>query len=215
MSSQVLVQHWPALLTVYTACLVAFTSPGPNFVAISSRAVEDRTAGIGAALGISVGTALWALFAATGITAVLSAQAGAARVVGVVGGAYLCWLGVKSLRSARAAPNLAATAVAGHSLLQSARTGLFIQLTNPKTALFWLALTSVAIKPHTPPGVIGLLVLGCLAIAIAWHVLLALVLSTGPSRAAYLRAKPVISVLFGLLFIGFGGRILLDAVLGA
>ena len=56
-------EYWADLLTVYVACLVAFTSPGPNFVAVTSYSVESR-AGYGVAIGISLGTAIWALFAA-------------------------------------------------------------------------------------------------------------------------------------------------------
>lgn len=209
-------EYLTSLLTVYIACFVAFASPGPNFMAVSSSALESKAAGIGTAIGISIGTALWALFAATGITALLKTVDRAAVYVSVVGGAYLCWLGYKSLRSAmvkahaQATPGAAGrTASFGHAI----RGGLIIQLTNPKSALFWLAVTTLAIKPGTPAPVIAALVLGCLAIAIVWHIMLALAFAAGPVRKVYLSYKPAISLLFGLFFLAFGSRIIIHTVL--
>jgi threonine efflux protein len=210
-------EYWPNLLSIFLALLVAFTSPGPNFMAVSSRAMENRLAGVGTAIGISLGTAAWALFAATGVTAILKTFQHATLLVGLVGGAYLCWLGFKSLRSAWLTWGTAvvATTVAGDRAvgLGSIRTGLVIQLTNPKTALFWLALTSLAIRPDTPAVVIGALTVGSFVIAAAWHVLLAMAFASGPVRQVYLSYKPAISSVFGLVFVGFGLRVI-HGVLG-
>lgn len=205
-----LFEYFPNLMSVYLACLVAFTSPGPNFVAVTSHAVESRKSGLGIATGISLGTALWALLAATGITALLTAYHHAALMVGLAGGSYLCWLGFKSIRSViqGAKFNASLKSVSGSiSALSSMRTGLLIQMTNPKTAVFWLAVTSLAIQPETPAEIVALLVIGCLIIALIWHSLLALAFSSGPIRDGYVRFKPVISTVFGVLFICLGLRI--------
>lgn len=206
--------HWPELLTVYIATFVAFTSPGPNFIAITSYSVQDRDAGVGVATGISFGTALWALLASTGITAFLTAFENASLTVSIIGGLYLCWLGYKSIRSALQNSKFNASLEQVNtdiSFLEAFRTGLLIQLTNPKTALFWLALTSAAIRPNTEPVVVATLVLGCLFIALLWHIALAYVFSTGPIRQAYINFKTVISSVFGVLFAGFGLRVLYNA----
>lgn len=199
--------YLPGLFAVYLAITVAFTSPGPNFLAIVSRSVENRSNGIFAALGISMGTGIWALFAATGITALLHANKEAAYILGFLGGMYLCWLGVKSLRSVRQKSTAKAyepTLAAASERLKSLRDGLLIQLTNPKSAIFWLSVTSLAVTPESPMLIIFLLVAGCLSIAVIWHLLLALVFSSGPARSSYLRIKPGISLIFGILFLIFG-----------
>lgn len=198
------------LLSVYIAIAIAFTSPEPNFLGIVSSAVQNRSNGVFVGLGISLGTGIWALFAATGITAILASYSNAAYVLGILGGLYLCWLGYKSLKSVRSAGEMKIEDGSQHIATEpiaSLRKGLLIQLTNPKTALFWLAITSLAISPGSPVIVIFLLVAGCLAIAIVWHVLLALVFSSGPARKSYLKLKPVISAVFGLLFLGLGLRL--------
>lgn len=216
MNINVLREYWPILSTVYLACLVAFTSPGPNFVAISSYSLENRISGLGVASGISVGTGLWALLAATGITAVLSTFQQASYFVSILGGLYLIWLGYKSISAvvqnkAKFTGNI--DKVNGHSsFFTSFRTGLAIQLTNPKTALFWLALTSTAIQPETPLIPIVALVIGCIAIALVWHISLAFVFSTGKIRDVYVGIKPIISCVFGVLFLWFGFKVLLNAL---
>ena len=174
--------HFPNLLTVYFAIAIAFTSPGPNFLGIVSSAVQNRSNGVFVGIGISLGTGIWALFATTGITVILAGYANAVYILGILGGTYLCWLGYKSLKSIRSAGEIkidGVTNLAQSEPIASLRKGLLIQLTNPKTALFWLAITSLAISPDSPEMVIFLLVMGCLVIAIVWHVLLALVFSSG------------------------------------
>jgi len=210
-------EYWPGLLTVYLACLVAFTSPGPNFVAITSYAVKNRAAGYGVAVGISVGTAIWALFAATGLTALVTTFRFVETVIGVAGGLYLLWLGYNAFKSVLARqtfqPNQIDTKDL-RSLAQSVLPGLAIQLSNPKTAMFWLALTSTVIQPGTPYMVIVLLVGGCLMLALLWHCLLAFAFSSGPLREAYIRYKPVFSLIFAVLFCGFGLSVFYSLVWG-
>ncbi len=210
-------EYWPELLTVYVACLVAFTSPGPNFVAITSYSVESRAAGYGVAIGISVGTAIWALFAATGLTAILSTFEIAATVISIAGGMYLLWLGYNAFKSVLAGQKFQPKNIDTKNiktLAKSIAPGLTIQLTNPKTALFWLALTSLVIRPNTPSVVIVFLVAGCFILAVVWHLLLAFAFSTGPLRKAYIKYKPIFSIVFGIVFIGYGLRIFYTVFLG-
>lgn len=199
--------YLPGLLAVYAAITVAFTSPGPNFLGVVSSAVQHRSNGIFVGLGVSLGTAIWALFATTGISAIIASHRTAAYVLGTVGGLYLCWLGYKSLQSIGKSGNLTindGAAAVPSQPFASLRKGLLIQLTNPKSLLFWLAITSLAVTPDSPAIVIFLLIFGCFVIAVIWHVFLALAFSSAPARKGYLKMKPAISFVFGLLFLGLG-----------
>jgi len=208
--------YLPGLLAVFAAISVAFMSPGPNFLGIVSSAVKHRSNGVFVGLGISFGTAVWAFFASTGVTAILMAYDNAAFVLGILGGVYLSWLGFKSLRDARTSKTMT-MAQEGEAVsskpFASLQKGMLIQLTNPKTAMFWLAVAPLAISPQTPWSIIAMLVLGCFTIAVVWHVLLALMFSSGPARSGYLRLKPTISVIFGILFIGLGLKLVYGSVI--
>ncbi|MGB2235617.1 MAG: LysE family translocator [Candidatus Puniceispirillum sp.] len=191
---ETIASYWPGLMTIYIASFLGFVSPGPNFVVITAHAVKNRRAGAATALGVSFGTAIWVMLTSTGMMTLLNAYEETTLMVGLVGGSYLCWLGVKSLRAIL--------------------TGLFIQMSNPKAALFWIALSSLAIKPHTPSIVIIAMIIGCYAISLSWHMVLALVFSTGSIRQTYISFKSVISAIFGTLFIGFGLKVIHSVIAG-
>lgn len=202
--------YLPSLLTVFGASFVAFMSPGPNFVGIVSSAVQSRFNGIIVAIGVSLGTTFWALMAVTGITALIAQYPGAAFIMQIVGGCYLTWLGIQSLRSTLKPRSPLVTSASGaETPLRSFTKGFLIQITNPKTAMFWLSMVSVVILPDTPAIIGALLVAGTTTIALAWHLLLAIAFSFGRTRDVYLKARTYISIVFGVAFIGLGVRLLL------
>jgi threonine/homoserine/homoserine lactone efflux protein len=202
--------YLPSLMTVFGASFIAFMSPGPNFVGIVSSAVQNRFNGIIVAIGVSLGTTFWAVMAVTGITTVITRYPGAALIMQIVGGCYLTWLGIKSLRSTLKPRSAFVTSVSGvETPFRSFTKGLLIQITNPKTAMFWLSMVSVVILPDTPIIIGVLLVVGTTAIALAWHLLLAVAFSFGRTRDVYLKARIYISIVFGIAFIALGLRLLL------
>ena len=210
--------YWPGLMTIYIASFLGFVSPGPNFVVITAHAVKNRRAGVATALGVSFGTAIWVMLTSTGMMTLLNAYEETTLMVGLVGGSYLCWLGVKSLRAALSGTKFSdefnKPSSSETSFLRAILTGLFIQMSNPKAALFWIALSSLAIKPQTPSLVIAAMVAGCFAISLSWHMVLALVFSTGSIRQTYISFKSVISAIFCTLFIGFGLKVIHSVIAG-
>jgi threonine/homoserine/homoserine lactone efflux protein len=208
-------EYMPDLLMAFGACLIAFLSPGPNFVGIVSSAVNRRISGIFAAIGVSLGTTIWAIMAVTGATALLTSYPNAAIVMQFLAGCYLIWLGLKSLRSATKKGNTAS--ISGEkieTIFQSFRKGLLIQLTNPKTALFWVSIISIVVKPGAPALVGVILIVGTTFIALVWHMTLALAFSAGPTRDLYLRGRRWISAGFGIVFTLLGLRLVLSNFLG-
>jgi threonine/homoserine/homoserine lactone efflux protein len=209
-----LAAYWPGLLSVFAASFVAFLSPGPNFVGIVSTTVTNRTNGLAVAVGCSLGTTFWALMAVTGLTALLALHPFATTVMQIVGGGYLMWLGLKSLRSSwrkGADPTLTAS-LTPESRWLSFRKGLLIQVTNPKTALFWLSMVSFIIEPETPAVVSLILVVGTTLIALSWHSVLAVAFAHPAVVRGYLARRRAISFVFGLAFLLLGGRLVGGAV---
>src|SRR5690349_11752906 len=82
--------------------VVIVITPGVDMALITRNALaHGRTAALATAFGVSTGIALWALAAAAGLAAVVAASAEAFTVIKLVGAAYLIYLGVQALRSAR------------------------------------------------------------------------------------------------------------------
>lgn len=206
--------YWPGLLSVFLAAFLAFMSPGPNFVGIVSTTVTSRANGLAVAVGCSLGTTFWALMAVTGVTALLAVDPVVGSYMQMIGGGYLIWLAWTSLRSAMSAasdPKLSG-ALADERRWASLRKGLLIQLTNPKTALFWLSMVTVVIEPGAPALVGVLLVTGTTLIALAWHSVLAVAFSQPAIVRGYLARRRWISFAFGTAFLLLGGRLVTGAV---
>lgn len=124
------------------------------------------------------------------------------------------WLGFKSLRSSRrkaADPTLTASKNP-EFLWASFRKGLLIQVTNPKTALFWLSMVSFVIQPKTPVVVMLILVVGTTLIALSWHSVLAVAFSHPAVVKGYVARRRAISFVFGVVFLLLGGRLVGGAV---
>src|SRR5690242_10855163 len=76
--------------------------PGPGMLYVLARSLADGTqAGIRSAAGTAVGGTVQVLAAAAGLSTLLMASSTAFDAVRIGGAAYLVWLGVQTLRSAR------------------------------------------------------------------------------------------------------------------
>jgi amino acid exporter len=67
---------------------------------VISSAVRSRLNGVFVAIGVSLGTALWATMAVSGMTALVAHYSYAGSIMQLTGGSYLVWLGIRSLLSA-------------------------------------------------------------------------------------------------------------------
>jgi threonine/homoserine/homoserine lactone efflux protein len=207
--------YWPSLLSVFAASFIAFLSPGPNFVGIVSSAVSNRLNGIFVAIGVRLGTAFWAMMAVTGVTTIINSYSNSSIIMQFIGGSYLIWLSVKSLKGAFVKKSsLKISEQAKETNLKCLQKGLLIQLTNPKTALFWLSMASFVIFHNTPVIVSFILVIGTTLIALSWHIILAVGFSISNVTEFYLKFRSHISLIFGIAFILLGSRLLLWNIAG-
>jgi hypothetical protein len=83
------------------AAIVVIT-PGVDMALVTRNALmHGRRAAVMTAFGINVGILFWVLAAALGLAAVVSTSATAFAAIKLAGAAYLVYLGVQALRSAR------------------------------------------------------------------------------------------------------------------
>ncbi|SFE59128.1 LysE family translocator [Alteribacillus iranensis] len=120
------------------AALTLLTIPGPSVLYVIARSVDQgRQAGMASVLGNAFGSALLAVAAALGLTAILASSEIAFHLVKYVGAAYLVYLGISRFFSKEEA----ATAVTAprERLSRIFTQGAIVAALNPKTALFFLA----------------------------------------------------------------------------
>jgi threonine/homoserine/homoserine lactone efflux protein len=127
---------YAAFVAVSLAVVVA---PGPDTLGVLSYgASRGRAAGIGYALGCALGCLTHTTWAAIGVAALIAASATAFSVLKCAGGIYLCYLGVKALRSS--GERLTGVEQADEAPFRSyVARGFLSNALNPKVALFFLA----------------------------------------------------------------------------
>jgi len=117
-----------ALFVLAAATLIV--TPGPDTLFVLSRGLEARELGLRAAGGVTLGILFHTALVVAGLAALYRSVPGAERAVTLVGGLYLCYLGIDSLRSA----GDDATPEEG-----GLRQGFLVNALNPQVALFFLA----------------------------------------------------------------------------
>ncbi|MFO1291641.1 MAG: LysE family translocator [Rubrivivax sp.] len=198
------------------AVLVLNATPGVDVLLTVSRTLAGGVrAGLAAALGISAGCALHALAAAFGLAALLALYPGALRAVQWAGAAYLLWLGLGMLRSARrplAAAAAEPAAAAARSAWADLRAGLLSNLLNPKVAFFFLAFLPQFVPADSPSRTASFLLLGAWFVAQSALFLLLLVALAARLRrlAAGDGARRWGNAAGGALFIGLALRLVRD-----
>ncbi|MHA7776766.1 LysE family translocator [Roseibium sp. M-1] len=190
------------LLLAWSAYGLGILSPGPNVLAVMGTSMEDgRRAGLTLAAGMVGGTLVWGTMTLLGLTALLAVYASALTVIKFAGAAYLLFLAWKSFRSAlRSMPDQAARAVMPGSTRHFFGRGLAIQLGNPKAALTWIAIMSLALRDGAPVWTGPAVVAGCLAISLAGHMVYALLFSAPPVARLYFSARRWIQGGLGFFF---------------
>lgn len=88
------------LITIAGAATVLAVTPGPETILTVRLSALRRKAGLIYSLGSATGMTVWMIAALTGISALLTTLPSALLVLKVVGGLYLCLLGVLAARQA-------------------------------------------------------------------------------------------------------------------
>ena len=200
------------LLTVAGIWAIAVATPGPNFFIVAQSALSgSRIAAFAAVAGVSTGTLIWGLAGWLGISALFAAAPTAYIILKLAGGAYLLFLGLRLLWSTRRPTNLDSGQAAASHVTSSAsyRLGLMTNLANPKSAIFVTSVfaTALPIDANWTEGLAAVAII--VTVSVGWYALVALVLAQPRISSAYLRARRIIDGVTGLIFAGFGMRLLL------
>ena len=136
---------WIVLLAFIPAALALNLTPGADMMFCLGQGVRSGPRSAWAAsAGISLGGMFHVFVAGMGLGAVIAAVPWAFDVIRWVGVAYLVFLAIKTMRGhASDVPEPQAVA-------RAFRTGLLVNLTNPKVILFVLAFVPQFVDPSRP-----------------------------------------------------------------
>ncbi len=142
------------------AALALNLTPGSdNLFCLGKGLSSGPKAGVVASLGIATGSLIHSLLAAFGLAALLIAHPLAFEVIRWVGVVYLIYLAIKAFRTPISSMETS-SAANSDSLLCIWREGIFVNLFNPKVAIFILAFIPQFIDPSLGSTVIQFLIFG-------------------------------------------------------
>jgi threonine/homoserine/homoserine lactone efflux protein len=189
---------------VFAAVLVVV--PGPDFAVVTRNALAaGRRRGAWAGVGVASSNAVQGVLAAVGLGALVVAAQPVFTAVKWAGVAYLFWLGVQALRSARRGnyPDQPAGG-SGGAAVAGWRQGFLSNITNPKVLVFYLAVLPQFLPAGPPLWELAALALTHAVLSLAY--LLLLVAGLHRVRVVLVR-RPVrrgLDAATGVALLGFG-----------
>lgn len=194
--------------------ILAQIAPGPNFVAVSGAALgRGFQPAFFITIGVAAATFVWGATTTLGLASLVALYPGTLTILRLIGGAYLAFMGYKGLRAAVFAGDSTISPNAMDlSLAQGFRRGFLINMTNPKSALAWAAITSFLLgSGFSSLATLCLAPLGALS-AFCVYVTYSFLFSRGTARRLYGRFTRIVDGAFGIAFGLFGGKLLKDGI---
>lgn len=191
-----------SLLSIFFIHLLALASPGPDFVYISQIAANYNKRSYSLAiLGVCSAIAIWALLAISGLSIIIEHTPIIYKLLLLLGGSYLIWLGISAVRSCFNKSQITATnTTKQHSFYIK---GLMTNLANPKSLAYFGSIFSVAVAHATPHTLLLMFILVVIE-SLIWFYLVATLFSTRWVANWYQKRLNKINFVCGVAFVLFG-----------
>ncbi|MEV0226237.1 LysE family translocator [Streptomyces sp. NPDC050704] len=205
------------------AQLIAFTGvaagmvamPGADFTVVVRNALVSRRAGIACGLGIVGALVVHATLAVAGVAAVLAAAPALFRALQMLGGAYVLYLGVRTLQVVRGPRTAEADGMPAVSGSRALRQGFVTNALNPKVTITFLSLLPQFVPDGSPamPRTL-LLALIVMALALVWFQAVALLVDRLGPWLRRPRTARAIEAVTGTALTVLGLGLVLEPLLG-
>jgi len=199
-----------SFLPTWLIFIVACISPGQNTVLMMSTGLGNTKAKtVLVASGLGIGGFTWSFISLLGITILLKQYPYLIKIIALIGGLYLMYLGIKTLMSTlnkNEKQETTASKLNFQSNFSALKIGLVTTFLNPKVALLWISLSPmIPIKTNE----IGLLSFYSIVIALIVFGIygsIGLLFSSKKTQAIYSNNAKLFNIIFGSLFslLGFG-----------
>jgi threonine/homoserine/homoserine lactone efflux protein len=199
-----------ALALILGAIALGAMSPGPSVIYVSRlAAAESRTVALSAALGMGLGSVVFAIAATVGLGTALHHMGGAFLVVKILGGTYLLYLGIRMVARAGKHNNPGHTANArpGGTIVAAA----LAQLSNPKAIVVYASVFAALMPAHAPLWMLIIVPPAVFVVETGWYVIVSFAFSTRRPRELYARFARAIDRVAGAIIGSLGAAFTVDA----
>ncbi|MEM1364225.1 MAG: LysE family transporter [Pseudomonadota bacterium] len=201
----------PQLIAFNATLAAAILAPGPAMLlSIRNSIVEGRAVGVATGLGLAIMAALWTSCALLGLASLFEIVPWLYGAMKFIGAAYLIYLAIGMWRCAKQPLTVGEDKTANHSIWRGFRSGVLINLSNPKSVLFAGAIIVVIFSAGLPVGGTALIVVNHFVLEVIAYTGFAFALSTPTARRAFLSGKTWFDRVAGTLMGALGVRLLFD-----
>lgn len=170
---------YQGLLLITSIHLLAAAAPGPDFVLVSQQTLSNgKRAGLLCSLGIALGLSIHILYSSLGLAAIIASSSSALWSIKILGGGYLIYLGISSLKArTHRAETGTIEVVVERSTLKIIGLGFLCNALNPKAPIYFVSLFTIVLSQDTPAQHLLIYGLWMMVLQLAWFSLLSLLLS--------------------------------------
>ena len=154
----------------FAAALLLALTPGPGIFYVAARTrAGGRAEGVVSSFGTGLGGMVHVLAGSMGVSVLVLASAELFTALKLLGTAYLVWLGLRTILTARRDALAAAAGQAGAppvGVHRAFREGVLVEALNPKTAVFFLAFVPQFVDPAAGSVALQFAGLGIVSVAL-------------------------------------------------
>ena len=203
------------LITICLLHFIAQLSPGPDVLLVAkSAASNSRTNTLKIVLGISVGIVVWVVLTLLGFTMLIEQWPWIQQALMLIGGFFLAKMGYGMLKGGLVSLKQQASldGVMEQKPQNYFMLGLFTNLSNPKTLIYFSSVFSLALSSSAGASLKPQLAVIIPIQTFVVFSLLTLIMSMPKMKAMYQRAGSYIDIISGVFFLIFAVFLWIDAV---
>lgn len=224
-----------SLLTLGIIHILAVAMPGPDFAMVIRNSLRyNRRIAIYSILGLCSGILFHLTYCLFGFALVIKNSIILLNIIKGLGSLYLLYLGIdglvafskiikqknhvskNSIPENKNIKKLSENDIAqlqNISALAAWRMGLITNLTNPKVIIYFISLYSQFMQTNISMIKQGIYVLEIIILTFCWFTLVATIMTRDTIKKGFLKMEPVIELLLGLIFSGFGLFMLVELIM--
>ena len=194
-------------LQFVAVCIAGAMSPGPSLALIIRNSTKyNRLGGIMSAIGHGLGMGLYAVFAVTGLSIILTANELLFQLIQIIGILFLLYLGFQFILKKNEEIDKIKEQKGINSFLQ----GFLIAIFNPKILIWFSAVFSQFVKIDASFYSHSILVVTASIIDGIWYIIVSLVVTSYGMNDFFQKRQGVIQKISGFILVLIGILLIVD-----
>lgn len=204
---------WGLVVAFIGVSILLSLTPGVDWAYIISSGIKGKPSMRPAVAGVLTRHATATLIVAAGVAAIVATSEVFMLALTLSGAIYMVWLGIQTLKPPSAPQSGASNTAETNSAWKMFTKGIGINLLNPKTYLFFLALLPQFTSPSTAiPVGIQILILGAIHLMFCTTIYLAVGYGASSVLIGRPRIANVVRIISGIVLVVLGLLLFIEQI---